>query len=198
MLFRSLFPERPNHNLGVRRFISAFQSRVSFIFDFALPQKQASCPEGNNFGAQEQASSPEGSEHRTFGLRMAPGDVAHVPRPPSPVAEAGPAARHFRSRARLRRLLVRLRRPTLHRPRCGLRQGGFAHYVRLRHYRSSLFCCRKIIPSHSFAALAALVVRRVKGDVALFVRRGNGHGGQPMPASTSRRATPKEIGRAHV
>ena len=26
----------------------------------------------------------------------------------------------------------------LHRPRCGLRQGGFAHYVRLRHYRSSL------------------------------------------------------------
>ena len=125
-------------NLGVRRFISAFQSRVSFIFDFALPQKQASCPEGHNFGAQEQASSPEGSEHRTFGLRMAPGDVAHVPRPPSPVAEAGLVAEHFRSRARLRRLLVRLRRPTLHRSLRSLRQGGFAHYVRLRHYRSSL------------------------------------------------------------
>ena len=69
---------------------------------------------------------------------MAPGDVAHVPRTPSPVAGAGPVAEHFRSRARLRRLLVRLGRPTLHRPRCGLRQGGFAHYVRLRHYRSSL------------------------------------------------------------
>ena len=134
----ALFPERPNRNLGVRRFISAFQSRVSFIFDFALPQKQASCPEGNNFGAQEQASSPEGSEHRTFGLRMAPGDVAHVPRPPSPVAEAGLVAEHFRSRARLRRLLVRLRRPTLQRSLRSLRQGGFAHYVRLRHYRSSL------------------------------------------------------------
>ena len=108
---------------------------------------------------------------------MAPGDVAHVPRSPSPVAEAGPVARHFRSRARLRRLLVRLRRPTLHRPRCGLRQGGFAHYVRLRHYHSSLFCCRKIIPSHSFAALAALIVRRVKATrplpalAALIVRR---------------------------
>ena len=61
---------------------------------------------------QAQAGCPEGSEHRTFDLRMAPGDVAHVPRTPSPVAEAGPIAEHFRSRARLRRLLVRLWRPT--------------------------------------------------------------------------------------
>ena len=124
---------------------------------------------------QEQASCPEGSEHRASGLRMAPGDVAHVPRTPSPVAGASLVAKHFRSRARLRRLLVRLRRPTLHRPRCGLRQGGFAHYVRLRHYRSSLFCCRKIIPSHSFAALTALVVRRVKGGIALLMYCVNGH-----------------------
>ena len=134
---------------GVRRFISAFKSHVSFILGFAWHQEQASCPEG--------------SEHRASGQRMAPGDVAHVPRPPSPVAEAGPVARHFRPRARLRRLLVRLRRPTLHRSLRSLRQRGFAHYVRLRHYRSSLFCCRKIIPSHSFAALTALIVRRVKG-----------------------------------
>ena len=105
-------------------FSSAFQSHASFIFNFALHQEQASCPEG--------------SEHRASGLRMAPGDVAHVPRTPSPVAEAGPVARHFRSRARLCRLLVRLRRPTLHRSLRSLRQGGFAHYVRLRHYRSSL------------------------------------------------------------
>ena len=141
----------------------------------SLQQEQAGYPEGNSFCAQEQAGCPEGSEHRTSGLRMAPGNVAHVPRTPSPVAEAGPVAEHFRSRARLRRLLVRLRRPTLHRSLRSLRQGGFAHYVRLRHYRSSLFCCRKIIPSHSFAALTALIVRRVNGNSALFVRRVKGH-----------------------
>ena len=105
---------------------------------------------------------------------MAPGDVAHVPRTPSPVAEAGLVAEPFRSRARLRRLLVRLRRPTLQRSLRSLRQGGFALYVRLRDYCSSLFCYRKITPSHSFAALTALVVRRVKGIAALFVRRVNG------------------------
>ena len=120
---------------------------------------------------------PEDSEHRASSLRMAPGDVAHVPRPPSPVAEAGLVAKHFRPRARLRRLLVRLRRPTLHRSLRSLRQRGFALYVRLRHYRSSLFCCRKIIPSHSFAALAALVVRRESG-----------YGERPMLAWVSRRA----------
>ena len=111
-------------NLGVRRFISAFKSHVSFILGFALHQEQASCPEG--------------SKHRIGGLRMAPGDVAHVPRPPSPAAEANSVAEHFRSRARLRRLLVRLRRPTPHRSLRSLRRRGFAHYVRLRHYRSSL------------------------------------------------------------
>ena len=83
---------------------------------------------------------------------MAPGDVAHVPRTPSPVAEASLIAKHFRSRARLRRLLAGLRPSTSHRSLRSLRRRGFAHYVRLRHYRSSLFCCRKIIPSHSFAA----------------------------------------------
>ena len=65
-----LFPERPRSlrafraspwksvgtmpimsvgHLGVRRFISAFQSHVSFIFGFALQQEQARCPEDNNF-----------------------------------------------------------------------------------------------------------------------------------------------------
>ncbi|WP_302454849.1 hypothetical protein, partial [Victivallis vadensis] len=37
----------------------------------------------------------------------------------------------------------------------------------------------QVIPSHSFAALTALVVRR-----------GNGHGGQPMLACTSSRTPP--------
>ena len=106
------------------RFISAFQSHVSFILGFAWHQEQASCPEG--------------SEHRASGLRMAPGDVAHVPRTPSPVAGASLISEHFRSRARLRRLLAGLRPSTLHRSLRSLRQRGFAHYVRLRHYRSSL------------------------------------------------------------
>ena len=158
-------PVMSGGHLGVRRFISAFQSHVSVIPGFALHQEQAGCPEG--------------SEYRTSGLRMAPGDVAHVPRTPSPVAEAGPVAGHFRSRARLRRLLVRLRRPTPQRSLRSLRRRGFALYVRLRHYRSSLFCCRKIIPSHSFAALTALVVRRE-----------NGLGDQPMFASARRRTPP--------
>ena len=38
----------------------------------------------------------------------------------------------------------------------------------------------QVIPSHSFAALTALIVRRV-----------NGHGDQPMPACTSSRAPPE-------
>ena len=141
---------------------------------------------------QEQASCPEGSEHRASGLRMAPEGLVTPSGPPRPDLNSRGLAKHFRSRARLRRLLVRLRRPTLHRPRCGLRQGGFAHYVRLRHYRSSLFCYSKIIPSHSFAALTALVVRRGKGDVALlmcrvkgiaalFVRSVSGDADRPMP-----------------
>ena len=65
-------------------------------------------------------------------------------------------------------------RQPLQRPRCGLRQGG------LRSLRSAsslpflVTCRRQVIPSHSFAALTALVVRRVRGITALFVRRVNG------------------------
>ncbi len=62
----------------------------------------------------------------------------------------------------------------LHRPRCGLRQGG------LRSLRSAsslpflVTCQRQVIPSHSFAALTALVVRRVNGLAALFMYRISG------------------------
>ena len=55
-------------------------------------------------------------------------------------------------------------RQPLQRPRCGLRQGG------LRSLRSAsslpflVTCQRQVIPSHSFAARTALVVRRVSGD----------------------------------
>ena len=57
-----------------------------------------------------------------------------------------------------------------------------------------------------FAALTALVVRRVKGGIALLnaPRKWplgllyciNGFADQPMPASVSRRATPKGVERA--
>ena len=94
---------------------------------------------------------------------MAPEGPVAPSGPPRPDLDSRELSEHFRSRARLCRLLVGLRPPTLQRSLRSLRQGGFALYVRLRHYRSSLFCCRKIIPSHSFAALTALVVRRIKG-----------------------------------
>ena len=87
-------------------------------------------------------------------------------------------------------LLVGLRPPTPHRSLRSLCRRGFVHYVRLRHYRSSLFCGRKIIPSHSFAALTALVVRHVNGNVALLVRRVDGFVDQPRLACTSRRTPP--------
>ena len=158
---------RPRSTLecGARRACSR-----SAIFNFALHQEQASCPEG--------------SEHRASSLRMAPEGPVAPSRPPRPDLNSRGLSEQFRSRTRLRRLLVRLRRPTLQRSLRSLRQGGFALYVRLRHYRSSLFCCRKIIPSHSFAALAALIVRRVSG-----------YGDQPSLACASRRATPKGVER---
>ena len=129
---------------------------------------------------QEQAWCPEGSEHGIGGLRMAPGDVAHVPRTPSPVAEAGLVAEHFRSRARLRRLLVRLRRPTPSTPALRATPGGaslttFGFVTIVPRY-----LLPQVIPSHSFAALTALVVRRV-----------NGFADQPMLACASRRTPPE-------
>ena len=111
---------------------------------------------------------------------MAPGDVAHVPRAPLPVAEAGLISEHFRSRARLRRLLVRLRRPTPSTPALRATPGGaslttFGFVTIVPRY-----LLPQVMPSHSFAALTALVVRR-----------GNGHGGQPMLACTSSRTPPR-------
>ena len=87
---------------------------------------------------QEQAWCPEGSEHGIGGLRMAPEGPVAPSGPPRPDLDSRGLVMHFRSRARLRRLLVRLRRPTPQRSLRSLRRRGFALYVRLRHYRSSL------------------------------------------------------------
>ena len=122
---------------------------------------------------QELASCPEGSEHGIGGLRMGPGDVAHVPRTPSPVAGASLVAKHFRSRARLRRLLVRLRRPTPSTPALRATPGGaslttFGFVTIVPRY-----LLPQVIPSHSFAALTALIVRRESG-----------YGDRPLPCKS--------------
>ena len=49
----------------------------------------------------------------------------------------------------------------------------------------------QVMPSHSFAALTALVVRRINGDVTLFVRLVNGFADRPMPACTGRPHAPR-------
>ena len=49
----------------------------------------------------------------------------------------------------------------------------------------------QVIPSHSFAALTALIVRRVKDGVVLLMRRVNGLGDQPRLACTSSRTPPE-------
>ena len=120
-------------------------------------------------------------ERKCFATRLAPatgegvrGTCATSPGPP----------RRWRRPVRLQSISARGRgfaaylpgcaRQPLQRPRCGLRQGG------LRSLRSAsslpflVTCQRQVIPSHSFAALTALVVRRVNGVTALFVRRVNG------------------------
>ena len=108
-----------NLECGARRACSR-----SAIFNFALHQEQASCPEG--------------SEHRASSLRMAPEGPVAPSGPPRPDLDSRGLAKHFRSRAALRALLAGLRPSTSHRSLRSLRRRGFAHYVRLRHYRSSL------------------------------------------------------------
>ena len=48
----------------------------------------------------------------------------------------------------------------------------------------------QVSPSHAFAALTALIVRRVKGSMALLMYRIDGLGDQPQLACTSRRTPP--------
>ena len=49
----------------------------------------------------------------------------------------------------------------------------------------------QVIPSQSFAALTALVVRRVNSGVALFVRRVNGFADRPRLACAGRPHAPR-------
>ena len=120
---------------------------------------------------------------------MAPGDVAHVPRTPSPVAEAGPVAGHFRSRARLRRLLAGLRPSTPQRSLRSLRRRGFAHYVRLRHYRSSLLAAASNALTFVRGADRAYCAPR-KWAVSLLYCV-NGFADRPRPACTGRPHAPR-------
>ena len=114
---------------------------------------------------------------------MAPGDVAHVPRTPLPVAEAGLISEHFRSRARLRRLLVRLRRPTPSTPALRATPGGaslttFGFVTTVPRYLLEASnpltfvrgaCRAYCAPRKCHCDL--IFVRRVSAIAALFMRR---------------------------
>ena len=114
---------------------------------------------------------------------MAPGDVAHVPRTPSPVAGASLVAKHFRSRARLRRLLVRLRRPTPSTPALRATPGGaslttFGFVTTVPRYLLEASnpltfvrgaCRAYCAPRKCHCDL--IFVRRVSAIAALFMRR---------------------------
>ncbi|WP_276741686.1 hypothetical protein, partial [Victivallis vadensis] len=52
-----------------------------------------------------------------------------------------------------------------------------------------------VIPSHSFAALTALVVRRVSGCATLFACRLSGYADRPMPCLCLVARPPKGIER---
>ena len=118
-------PVMPGGRLGVRRFISAFKSRVSFIFELCIAtrtgraaRRVTTFERKNMQGARRVVSA---GPPACGWLR---GTSRTSPRTPSPVAGAGPIAKHFRSRARLRRLLVRLRRPTPSTPALRATPGG--------------------------------------------------------------------------
>ena len=93
----------------------------------------------------------------------------------SPLAsELLPTAKHFHSRAALAGLTCRAT-PANSSPFAALTTPERLRSLRSASSLSFLVTCqRQVIPSHSFAALAALVVRRVKGDVALLICRVNG------------------------
>ena len=116
---------------GVRRFISAFNSHVSFIFNFALPQEQAGCPEGG--------------ERRTSGLRMAPGTSRTSP---GPLAGGG-------GRSGCKALPLAGAASPLTCPPAAANPSSPALRAAPGGLRSLPFlvtCQRQVIPSHSFAA----------------------------------------------
>ena len=124
-------------NLGVRRFISAFQSRVR------------TSPLASELPLTCQALPFAGSPGGPLTCRATPANSS-----PFAALTTPKGLRSLRSASSLSFLVT---------------------------------CQRQVIPSHSFAALTALVVRHENGNVALLVCRGNGLVDQPRLACTSRR-----------
>ena len=132
-------PGMPHGNLGVRRFISAFQSHVSFILGFAWHQEQASCPEELLFLATRTGKLPGGATFLSYKNRQAARRVVSTAPPAcgwlrgTSRTSPGPP-RRWRRPVRLQGTSARGRgfaaylpgcaRQPLQRPRCGLRQGG--------------------------------------------------------------------------
>ena len=176
------------------RFISAFQSHVSFILGFAWHQEQASCPEELLFLATRTGKLPGGATFLSYKNRQAARRV---------VSTAPPACGWLRGTSRTSPGPPRRWRRPVRLQGTSARGRGFAAYlpgcarqllsVRCAHYAGGAslttfgfvtivprYLLPQVIPSHSFAALTALVVRRVNGVTALFVRRVNGVADRPM------------------
>ena len=130
---------------GVRRFISALQVAREFYTRLCIASRTGKLPGGATFLSNKNRQAA-----RRVVSTMPPacgwlrGTSRTSPGPP----------RRWRRPVRLQSISARGRGFAAYLSACGgqLLIVRYAHYVRLRHYRSSLFCDRKIIPSHSFAA----------------------------------------------
>ena len=129
--------------------------------------------------------------HKLVVTSFADGSGGPIALRTSPLAsELLPTAKHFHSRAALAGLTCRAT-PANPSPFAALTTPERLRSLRSASSLSFLVTCqRQVIPSHSFAALAALVVRRGKGNVALLVRRTDGLADQPSLACARCRTPP--------
>ena len=129
--------------------------------------------------------------HKLVVTSFADGSGGPIALRTSPLAsELLPTAKHFHSRAALAGLTCRAT-PANSSPFAALTTPERLRSLRSASSLSFLVTCqRQVIPSHSFAPLAALVVRRGKGNVALLVRHASGFADQPRLACARCRTPP--------
>ena len=194
------------------RFISAFQSHVSFILGFAWHQEQASCPEELLFLATRTGKLPGGATFLSYKNRQAARRVVSTAPPAcgwlrgTSRTSPGPP-RRWRRPVRLQGTSARGRGFAAYLPGCArqLLSVRCAHYVRRRHYRSSLLAAASNALTFVRGADRACCAPRKRRHNLTYVPSKwplgllyciNGFADQPIPASASRRATPKGVERA--